>query len=427
MSITGEVAVRHLPAMPVLATTTIASLLADLGELEAHFQPIVDLTTGQPVAYEALARFGSGTAPAVAFARASEHGVRHELEALAIRAALGHRHGSGGARRALNVSPSALTSPAVQDALPRDLSGVIVEITENELVTSESAIRDVLDGLRRRGAQIAVDDAGAGYASLRQVLALSPDIIKLDRSLVGDVHADAAKAALVRAFVTMGRQLDALVCAEGIEAPQDLLALADLDVALGQGYLLGRPAPGLRAVDPLAASACRLSQRAALLPADPAAATTIEVVAQQLAACATYDELDGCVAAIQRLLGVEEISISRLVTGDDGAPGLLACAGPRWPDEPVYPLVDFPATAEALATGEAIQVLVRDGLADPAERELVAAHGYGAMMLVPLRCRGEAVGTMEIYRRDPRAWSRRQIVCARGVGHQVSMVLAHLG
>src|SRR5262249_27023431 len=158
------------------------------------------------------------------------------LEAAALRAAFRDADAHRDLPLSVNVSASALGHPDVRDALPRDLSNVIVEITENELVTAESEVVAPLAALRARGARIAVEDPGAGYASLRQVLALTPDLIKLDRALVAGVDRDPAKAALVRALVTLGRELGARVCAEGIEELDELLALADLDVALGQGF-----------------------------------------------------------------------------------------------------------------------------------------------------------------------------------------------
>lgn len=413
--------------MPTQTRSTAASILAQLGDVTAHFQPIVDLTTGRAVAYEALARFSSGSRPDVAFALAREHGVGPELEAAALRAAFAATAtgvDAGALPLSINVSASALDHPDVRAALPRDLSGVIVEITENELVTTESAVAAPLARLRARGARIAVDDAGAGYASLRQVLALAPDIIKLDRTLVAGVHRDPAKAALVRALVTLGRGLDARVCAEGIEELDELLALADLDVALGQGFHLASPGPGRPAVGPLAATAARYSQRAALQPADPAS-VELHAVAQALADGRTHADLQDAVAGLHGLLGVDDVYVSRVVEGDDG-PMLIACAGPRWRDEPIHRLADFPATAAALDTGEAVQVLVGDHLDDPAERALMEAEGFGSMLMLPLRCRGRAVGILEIYRHERRAWSRRHVARARTVAAPLALALSDL-
>jgi EAL domain-containing protein (putative c-di-GMP-specific phosphodiesterase class I) len=132
----------------------------------------------------------------------------------------------------------------------------VVEITENELVSGDTAIMDALEGLRDRGAQLAVDDIGAGYAGLTHLMRLRPDVIKLDRALITGVDADAAKAPLISALVRYARDIDATVCAEGIETTQELQYLAELDVAYGQGYAIARPAPPWAPIDPDAAATC---------------------------------------------------------------------------------------------------------------------------------------------------------------------------
>jgi EAL domain-containing protein (putative c-di-GMP-specific phosphodiesterase class I) len=411
-----------------LNSPVLSSLLQRLGALRSAYQPIVDLTTGRPTAYEALARFGPGVAVDVAFARARGAGVGLELEAAALRSALTAGHPPGGARLSVNVSPSALASHRVIAELPADLSWIIIEITENELVEHEDAIQRNLQTLRGRGAMIAVDDAGAGYASLKQVMMLRPDVIKLDRSLITGLHEDAAKRALIRAFVAFGRDLGAGVCAEGIEAAEELRALADLDVGTGQGYMIARPGAPWAAVDAGAVAACTNSLGAALagrgsLSADTA--TQLEVVGRALAGCRTLQELSASIETAQQLLGVPEMSISRLVRHADGV-GIVSCAGPRWSTEPVYRLQDYPATAQALNGDAALQVLVSDPDADAAERDLLRAHGYGAMLLMPLRHRGAPVGTMELFSREERPWTRRQIVLARALAHQLAVLLAHL-
>jgi EAL domain-containing protein (putative c-di-GMP-specific phosphodiesterase class I) len=118
---------------------------------------------------------------------------------------------------------------------------VVVEITEHELVADGERLHATLQELRSRGARVAVDDAGAGYAGLRQLMTLRPDLIKLDRGLVEDVAADEAKQALVECFVRFAERTDARVCAEGVESLEDLVVLARLGVSYGQGYVIARP------------------------------------------------------------------------------------------------------------------------------------------------------------------------------------------
>ena len=125
----------------------------------------------------------------------------------------------------------------------------MIEVTENELASGDPAIAAAIANLRQRGARIAVDDAGAGYAGLTHVMRLAPDIIKLDRTLTTGIDADPAKAALVSSFVRYARDIDATVLGEGIETIAELTRLAELDVAYGQGYLIARPAAAWPSID----------------------------------------------------------------------------------------------------------------------------------------------------------------------------------
>ena len=104
----------------------------------------------------------------------------------------------------------------------------------------EHAFRSVAV-LRRRGAQLAVDDMGAGYAGLRQVTAVHPDYLKLDRSLIASIDEDPDRAALVRAMVDYAERVGARLVAEGVETQAELRTCISLGVHLVQGYLLARP------------------------------------------------------------------------------------------------------------------------------------------------------------------------------------------
>jgi EAL domain-containing protein (putative c-di-GMP-specific phosphodiesterase class I) len=145
----------------------------------------------------------------------------------------------------------------VQEALPEDLNGLVIEITEEERVLDVDALQRHLDPLRARGARIAVDDAGEGYAGLQQVMSMRADIIKLDRALVADVNSDAAKVALIGSLVHFARSTGASICAEGIETLQELRTLIHLGVAQGQGWALGRPGAPWPRVNAEAAGLCR--------------------------------------------------------------------------------------------------------------------------------------------------------------------------
>lgn len=213
--------------------------------ISAAFQPIVDLAHGVVHGYEALSRFGEpGPAPQAWFAAAALHGFASRLEATALSVALAARARlPSGCLLFINLSPDALVSAEVASALaqPESLCGLVIEITEQTPVEDYAALGAVLDRLRTRGAMTAVDDTGAGYASLSHVLALRPEFVKLDRSLVAGIDRDPALAAAVRAISAFAGELGAQVVAEGVEHEAELEALLDLGLSLVQGFLLGRP------------------------------------------------------------------------------------------------------------------------------------------------------------------------------------------
>src|SRR5206468_12072112 len=154
------------------------------------FQPVVDLRTGLVAGYEALARFeGSRRPPNAWFAQAHRCGLGIELEIAAAQAQLAMPHRPAGTRLSINLSPTAMLSVEAEELLAGDLSHVILEVTEDELMAEGDALEQRLADLRARGALLAVDDIGAGYAGLKQVMRLRPDVLKLDRSLVDGVAA----------------------------------------------------------------------------------------------------------------------------------------------------------------------------------------------------------------------------------------------
>ncbi|OMQ14171.1 hypothetical protein A7K94_0218525 [Modestobacter sp. VKM Ac-2676] len=118
-----------------------------------------------------------------------------------------------------------------------------VEVTEHAPVDDYDALVGAIACLRTAGIRLAVDDVGAGYASLRHVLRLRPDAVKLDIALVAGVHEDPAKQAMVTALVAFSGQTGVRLVAEGLEDPAEREALQDLGVGYGQGHLFGRPAP----------------------------------------------------------------------------------------------------------------------------------------------------------------------------------------
>jgi EAL domain-containing protein (putative c-di-GMP-specific phosphodiesterase class I) len=209
-------------------------------------QPIVDIRRGRVAGYEALTRFDlvDGVTPDRWFAAAAETGCTARLEAATLRSALARRADiPGNCFLTVNVEPASLMDAGVTGLFAEagDLRGLVIELTEHRPIDFV-AIGPALRVLRNAGARIAMDDAGAGYAGLSQILSLRPDFLKLDRSLVTDLDDDLAKAGLVEMIGVFADRIDAWVIAEGIETESELDRLADLAVPLGQGWVIGRPA-----------------------------------------------------------------------------------------------------------------------------------------------------------------------------------------
>ena len=222
----------------------VEALLARRDAVVPVFQPVLELATGRVAGYEALARMPGDVVrpPDQWFAQAHRCGLGAELEAAALRAALAAPDRPGLTFLALNVSPGALLSAPVRHVLRGDLSGLVIELTEHQLFTADPSLDRELAGLRARGARIALDDAGNGYAGLQQIIRLAPEIIKLDRSLVDGVAGDPHRFALLEALISFAATTRAAVCAEGVETLEDLAVLASLDVTYAQGWALARPA-----------------------------------------------------------------------------------------------------------------------------------------------------------------------------------------
>ena len=209
------------------------------------FQPIVDISTGgRIISYEALTRFDDGTPPEVRFGEAVEHGLGPELEAAAIEVALAAaRSLPPGIPVSLNASPAlVLDREEMIRLLDQSDRAMILEITEHARIEDYAAIRDAVQSYGGR-VSLAVDDAGAGYASLRHILELRPAFVKLDISIVRGIEIDPVRQALVSGLVFFAVKTGCELIAEGIETTAESDVLADLGIFLGQGYLLGRPAP----------------------------------------------------------------------------------------------------------------------------------------------------------------------------------------
>ncbi|MFN8628878.1 MAG: EAL domain-containing protein [Chloroflexota bacterium] len=206
------------------------------------FQPIVDLSTRRLAGHEALTRFEDGRRPDLRFAEAEAVGLGLDLEVATLESAV---LASGRVPRAtylsLNVSPTlAVDLGRVRRLVDRLACPVVLEVTERDAVASYDELRSSLAALRGL-VRIAVDDVGAGYAGLRHILEIAPDLLKLDIALVRGVDQDAAKRALIRGILSFAAEAGSKIVAEGVETPDEARVLAELGVDLAQGYLFGRP------------------------------------------------------------------------------------------------------------------------------------------------------------------------------------------
>jgi diguanylate cyclase (GGDEF)-like protein/PAS domain S-box-containing protein len=392
------------------------------------FQPILDLRTGTVAGYEALARFPGAVfrPPNAWFAEAHRCGLGSRLEAVAARAALAGGPPPDGGFVAVNLSPSALQSPEVLYVLPDDLTGVVIEITENELVSREQLISRTLADLRARGARIALDDAGAGYAGFKQLMRLRPDIIKLDRELVTGVDADPIKAALIDAFQRFARRLGALVCAEGVETEAELEALIRLDVDFAQGWAIARPGNVWPGPSPEAVARCAATRRELLRGALAEAGTPEEELARitrQVLGARSVTEIEAALELVGQLLSADEVYLSGVDGGD--VVTLTHSGGSRSVGER-FSISELPATRWVLETGEAVQILVSDPQADPAEVAILREDGQRSMLMLPVTAGDCWDGLLEVTSAAERPWSRLEIHHARLIADQLGAALAGL-
>ena len=208
------------------------------------FQPIIDLQSGAVVGYEALSRFTDGVPPDLRFAAAARAGLGIELEMATLHAALAAAVVlPSGAHLSLNASPELITSSALRALFAGVRRPLVLEITEHVAISDYPALRAELGALGPT-VRLAVDDAGAGYASFRHILELAPALVKLDIGLIRGINTDPARRALLAGMAYFAVKRKIRLVAEGIETIAELKALRSLAIPYGQGYLLGRPQDG---------------------------------------------------------------------------------------------------------------------------------------------------------------------------------------
>jgi diguanylate cyclase (GGDEF)-like protein len=393
------------------------------------FQPIVELATGRVAGYEALTRFTlakPARSPDLWFAQARRCGLGPALEAKALSVSLSVPDRPAGTFLSLNVSPAALVSPEVKDALPADLTDIVIELTEDEVFSSGIALDAQLSALRDRGARIAVDDAGAGYAGLQQVVRVAPEILKIDRSLITGIDVDASKMALLEALARFASSTGAAVCGEGIEKVEELHMLARADTTYAQGYALGRPGPAWPAVDASIArhTAADVSMGLRLSGTGDASPGPLSLgdVASVLGRVRSRSELNAAIRLIERLLHADDVTISRVVPGERCVETLTSHEGVASGQRFSYD--DYPTTEHVIVDQVVGQLVAGDPLSDPSELRLLGELGFAALLMVPIVSGGAAVGLVEVSRRAGRPWTSAETDHARLLAQCLTTVVA---
>lgn len=225
----------------------IFTAMADPAQPRLVFQPIVDLRRGDVVGYEMLSRFVSplSASPERWFAEAYRLGVGARLQADIIRRGIDRLSTlPDGTFLAVNLDPKMVTTPEIAELFTTSarLDRLVIELTRQAVASDVRTMLRLLDRVREAGAIVAMDDTGAGYGSLQILLTIRPELVKVDRSLVAGLDRDVVRRSLIVMLGEFVGRMGGRIVAEGLEEPAELEACVDLGVALGQGWLLGRPA-----------------------------------------------------------------------------------------------------------------------------------------------------------------------------------------
>jgi EAL domain-containing protein (putative c-di-GMP-specific phosphodiesterase class I) len=216
------------------------------------FQPIVDVETGLPFAYEALVRGGNGEGAGIVLAQVTpenRYAFDQKCRVAAIEGAVAAGILDTGARLSINFLPNAVYSPvaciqltlktARATGFPTDR--LIFEFTENEEMADTDHVKTIVETYRKMGFSTAIDDFGAGHAGLGLLAKFQTDFIKLDMNLIRGIDASMPRRMIVDSAVRLCRDLGIEVIAEGIETVGEYDALRAIGVRYIQGYLLARP------------------------------------------------------------------------------------------------------------------------------------------------------------------------------------------
>lgn len=221
-------------------------------DFKMAFQPIVDVAANRVWGYEALVRGVNGE-PAVSILNQLSDELRYQFDqaarVLAIETA-GALFKGDDLRLSINFMPNAVYEPkaCIQKTLAAatrvgfPLNKLMFEFTENERIVDAAHVQNIIEAYRALGFWTALDDFGAGYAGLRLLTHLKPDLIKIDMELLRDIHLSPAKQAIIAGIVGIARELDITVLGEGVETEAELSVLRAAGISLFQGYHFAKPA-----------------------------------------------------------------------------------------------------------------------------------------------------------------------------------------
>lgn len=241
-------------------------------------QPILDMTEGRMMGYEALSRGPSNSplhAPQALFRVAEQYGLETALNCICVRSALKtFAQLKLPGQLFLNLSPCSLLdrafSPeAVLAALAEvgmSSKQVVVEITENACNLDYADLRQAVSQLREVGIEVAMDDLGEGFSSLRMWSELKPAFVKIDKHFISGIHEDPHKIQFVRSITQLAAGANTRVIAEGVESVSELAAIQDIGIRYVQGYLIGRPSPTPTQLPPREVVAVMQSNMISVMP-----------------------------------------------------------------------------------------------------------------------------------------------------------------
>lgn len=213
-------------------------------------QPIVEPSEGKISSLEALIRSNDGGSPEHFFKTLDQDKIYEvDLQTKKYAFALAEKLGIGSHKIAVNLLPMSLVNvPGAVEFLVDQISlhglqleQVVIEVTENEMISGFNKFNSAIKRLRGEGIGLAIDDFGSGYAGLSLLTRFQPDKIKIDREIVSNIHLSGAKQAIVRSIVSCCTDLEITLVAEGIEKLEEWCWLESAGIRRFQGFLFARP------------------------------------------------------------------------------------------------------------------------------------------------------------------------------------------